>query len=112
MDCIFCEIVAGRLSSDQVYSDDRVIAFRDINPAAPVHVLVVPRRHVQSLLDVDAVDPGLPAAMHRAVVEVARRLGIAETGFRVIVNNGEGAGQTVGHLHYHVLGGRTLSELL
>jgi len=112
VDCIFCEIVAGRLGSDQVYSDDRVIAFRDINPAAPVHVLIVPRRHVESLLDVDAVDAGLPTAMHRAVVEVARRLGIAETGFRVIINNGEGAGQTVGHLHYHVLGGRTLSDLL
>lgn len=109
MSCIFCAIAAGSIKSDIVYSDEHVVAFRDINPAAPVHVLVVPRRHIASLLDLGPGDDELVAAIHRAIRQVATEQGIVASGFRVVVNVGEGAGQSVGHLHYHVLGGRALA---
>jgi len=109
VDCIFCAIAAGEIKSDIVYSDDLVVGFRDLHPAAPVHVLVIPRRHVRSLLDLGPDDGELLAALHRAIRQVAEEQGIAGDGFRVVVNVGEGAGQSVGHLHYHVLGGRALA---
>lgn len=109
LDCIFCAIAAGVIKSDVVYSDELVVAFRDINPVAPVHVMVIPRRHIGSLLDLGPEDAELLAAIHRAIARVAEEQGVAKDGFRVVVNVGEGAGQSVGHLHYHVLGGRALA---
>ena len=109
MDCVFCAIAAGVIKSDVVYSDDLVVAFRDINPVAPVHVLVVPRKHVVSALELDPADDDLLGAIQRAIQAVAHSEGIARSGFRVVTNVGEGAGQSVGHLHYHVLGGRAFA---
>lgn len=109
VDCIFCAIAAGAIKSDIVYRDDLVVAFRDISPVAPVHVLVVPRKHIGSLLDLGPQDGELLTAIHRAIQQVARDQGVAGSGFRVVANVGEGAGQSVGHLHYHVLGGRALA---
>ena len=108
-DCLFCRIVAGEIPSDQVYADEQVIAFRDIAPKAPVHVLVIPRRHLDSVADLTAADAPLAAALLAAANEVARREGVAESGYRVVTNVGADAGQSVGHLHLHVLGGRRMT---
>jgi histidine triad (HIT) family protein len=114
-DCIFCRIAAGEIPATLVHEDARVIAFRDVNPQAPVHVLVVPRRHVDSLAALDADDGGedaaLGAALLAAVARVARAEGLDDParGFRVVANTGPEGGQSVGHLHLHVLGGRTLA---
>lgn len=109
-DCIFCRIIAGELPSNRVYEDDAVIAFRDIHPQAPVHVLVVPREHVASLSDLGEEHRELAGRLLGAVPEVARAAGGVENGYRLIVNNGRDGGQTVPHLHLHILGGRTLGE--
>ncbi|MCY4110428.1 MAG: histidine triad nucleotide-binding protein [Chloroflexi bacterium] len=106
-DCLFCKIAAGAIPSDQVYEDDAVIAFRDIAPQAPVHVLVVPRRHVSSL-DGLRDDPDLAGRLLTAAANVARLEGVHATGYRVAVNHGRHGAQTVGHVHLHVLGGRQL----
>jgi histidine triad (HIT) family protein len=108
-DCIFCKIVVGDIRADVVYSDDQVVAFRDINPQAPVHVLVVPRRHMESIFDLEEGDGDLLWAVFRAIREVAEREGIAERGVRVVTNVREEAGQSVFHLHFHVLGGRRMA---
>ena len=110
MDCIFCKIIAGEIPSDKVYEDEHVFAFRDINPQAPVHVLVVPRDHYDDI--VDDVPAEVLKAMVDAVARVAELEGVAESGFRVIANTGADAGQTVGHLHMHVLAGRDMGEVL
>ena len=106
-DCLFCKIVAGDIPSDQVYADDAVVAFRDIAPQAPVHVLVVPRRHVSSL-DGLRDDPDLAGRLLTAAAHVARTEGVAASGYRVAVNHGRHGAQSVGHVHLHVLGGRQL----
>lgn len=107
-DCIFCKIANGEIPTDFLYEDANVVAFRDLNPQAPTHVLVVPKAHHANVLD------GVPAetlkSMTEAVDAVATSEGIRETGFRCIMNTGEAAGQTVMHLHMHVLGGRPLGE--
>jgi len=108
-DCIFCRIRDGQIPSEKVYEDDLVLAFRDVNPQAPVHVLVIPKRHVARLADLADDDQEVAGRIQLAIGEIARREGIAEDGFRVVVNNGARAGQTVFHLHYHVLGGRDFS---
>ncbi len=107
-DCVFCKIVRGDFGTDFVAESESAVAFRDIHPQAPTHVLVVPRRHVASLNDLDADDWQLAAELLRLAVEVARREGISESGYRVLTNTGPDAGQTVFHLHFHVLGGRPL----
>lgn len=107
-DCIFCKIANHDIESDYVYEDDLVCAFKDMNPQAPVHVLVVPKDHYDNI--VDDVPGEVLAAMANAIKEVAKRTGIDKTGFRVIANTGEAAGQTVMHLHMHVLGGKPLGE--
>ncbi|MDA8203009.1 MAG: histidine triad nucleotide-binding protein [Chloroflexi bacterium] len=107
--CPFCEIVAGRLPAAVVYEDDDVLAFRDIAPRAPVHVLVIPRRHLVSVMDLRDEEALLLARIFSAIREVARREGVAERGFRVVSNAGRDGGQTVGHLHLHVLGGRFMT---
>ena len=107
-DCIFCKIANHEIESDYLYEDDLVCAFRDLNPQAPVHVLVVPKDHYDNI--VDDVPGDVLAAMTHAVAEVACACGIDKSGFRVIANTGAAAGQTVMHLHMHVLGGNTLGE--
>lgn len=106
--CIFCSIVAGAIPSNQVYADERVVAFRDRNPQAPTHVLVVPRQHFSGINDPAALNGELLTALVSAANEVARRDGIAESGYRLVWNVGPDAGQSVFHLHLHVLGGRPL----
>lgn len=106
--CIFCRIVAGTLPSTQVYRDDEVVAFRDLNPQAPLHVLVIPRRHVSGINAPEAADGPMLAAMVRVANTVAQAEGVAEGGYRLVWNVGRDAGQSVFHLHLHVLGGRPL----
>ena len=107
-DCIFCKIAAGEIPATVLYEDDDVIAIEDLNPQAPVHALVMPKAHYANL--VDGVPAATLAAMVHAVDEVASSKGLAERGFRVIANTGADAGQTVNHLHLHVLGGTSLGE--
>jgi histidine triad (HIT) family protein len=106
-DCIFCKIAAGSIPADRVYEDDQVVVFRDIYPKAPVHLLMVPRAHVESLNTVTAADDGLLAHLLRTASEVARAAGLKD-GFRTIINTGRGGGQEVLHLHLHILGGGPL----
>ena len=108
MACLFCEIAAGRRPSHQAYADDDVVAFHDIRPQAPTHVLVIPRRHVTSLLDLGPGDDGLVGAMVRKARDLARELGLGERGFRLVMNCGDDAGYSVHHIHLHLLGGRPL----
>lgn len=107
-DCIFCKIAAGEIPADLVYQDDHVVAFRDITPQAPTHILVIPRKHIATLLDTDAETAPLLGRMQQAAVEIARREGLADRGFRLVTNCLEEAGQSVFHLHLHLLGGRRL----
>lgn len=108
-DCIFCKIARGEIPSAKVYEDDRVLAFRDINPLAPVHVVVIPKAHVANLNALDALDEQTQLALLHACREVARREGIDQTGYRIASNCGADAAQSVQHLHIHVLGGGKLS---
>ena len=106
--CIFCRIAEGSIPSTQVYRDDDVIAFRDLNPQAPTHILIIPRRHVSGINTPDAADGPMLAAMVRAANAIAEAEGISESGFRLVWNVGRNAGQSVFHLHLHLLGGRPL----
>lgn len=108
-DCLFCNIIAGNIPSSKVYEDENVFAFRDINPQAPVHVLVVPKTHLASLNEVTAENAGAAAACLQAIPAIAASEGLAD-GYRVISNCGAAAGQTVMHLHFHLIGGRELGE--
>lgn len=107
-DCLFCKIAAGEIPSTQVYSDDEFYAFLDIQPAAPKHILVIPRRHVARMSDLTAEDAELAGRLILTANKVAALEGMEKTGFRVVVNCGEGAGQLVFHLHLHLLGGRVM----
>ena len=109
MDCIFCKIISGEIPSAAVYSDDRVFAFRDINPQAPTHILVVPRKHICSADDVNAENSAEIAAVFEAIPKIAAQEGL-ENGYRIISNCGPDACQSVKHIHFHLLGGRQLSE--
>ncbi len=108
MDCIFCKIVAGQIPATVVYEDDQVLAFRDINPVAPVHVLVIPKRHIVSLQETQTGDEELLGALLAAARQVAQTEGLT-CGYRVSTNIGDDGGQVVKHLHFHVIGGRPLS---
>ena len=108
-DCLFCRIVAGELPSTQVYADDDVVAIRDIAPQAPTHVLLLTRKHLASIREVGAQDPGLLDRVFAAANKLADQEGIAADGYRLVVNVGRNGGQTVDHLHVHMLGGRHLS---
>jgi histidine triad (HIT) family protein len=108
MDCLFCKIIAGTIPSSKVYEDDQTFAFADINPQAPTHVLVVPRKHIASLDHASADDIHVLGHLHVVAAEIARTKGLAE-GYRTVINTGADAGQTVDHLHVHLLGGRALS---
>jgi histidine triad (HIT) family protein len=108
-DCLFCKIAAGDIPASIVYQDDRLIALEDINPQAPMHVLVVPRRHLATLNDLAEGDDQLVGEMIRRAAAIAREHGHADRGYRTVFNCNAGAGQTVFHIHLHVLGGRSFS---
>lgn len=108
-DCLFCKIVANELPSQKVYENDRILAFEDISPAAPVHVLIIPKHHIASVMEIGETQYDVVAEIHKVAQHVAREKGVAEKGFRLVNNLGEEGGQTVDHLHYHLLGGRHLS---
>ncbi|MBD0379102.1 histidine triad nucleotide-binding protein [Paenibacillus sedimenti] len=110
-DCIFCKIVAGELPSKKVYEDEQVLAFHDIQPAAPIHVLIIPKKHFASLDAAADEDWTVIGQVQKAAQQVARELGVSETGYRVITNCGTNAGQIVHHLHYHLMGGAKLAPL-
>ena len=107
MDCLFCKIIAGEIPGDKVYEDDKVFAFRDINPQAPVHVLIVPKKHMDNILECDGETA---AALTEAIRKVAEIEKVDKTGFRIISNCGKDGAQSVNHLHIHLLGGKALTE--
>lgn len=104
-DCIFCKIINGEIPSEKVYEDDKVIAFKDINPAAPMHILVIPKEHVQDVLAVNPENKEMISNIFLAINKIAKQLGIEKDGFRIINNCGKDAGQEVMHLHFHLLAG-------
>ena len=112
MDCIFCQIIAGKVPSEIIYQDGEVVAFRDINPQAPIHLLIIPKRHIPSLAHLSEAELPLIGRMVNAANQLAKREGVAEGGYRLVINCGEQGGQLVPHLHLHLLGGRRLSDTL
>ncbi|HTL53411.1 MAG TPA: histidine triad nucleotide-binding protein [Planctomycetota bacterium] len=110
-DCIFCRIIAGKIPSTQVYADEHVYAFEDIHPVAKVHTLIVPRKHIGSVNDLNATDAQLLSKIFQAAQQIAKQKNIESTGYRVLTNTGPDAGQTVFHLHYHFLGGERLHPM-
>lgn len=108
-ECIFCKIVEGTMPSNKVYEDELVLAFYDIAPAAKVHVLIIPKKHIATMNDVSEADGPIIAQIHRAAQHIANELGIAESGYRLMNNCGPDGGQVVYHLHYHLLGGEKLN---
>ncbi len=109
MSCLFCRIIAGEIPGTFLYQDERLVVLQDINPQAPLHALVVPRRHIATLNDLTVEDDGLVGEMVRRAAEVAREKGVAEGGYRAVLNCNREAGQTVFHIHLHVLGGRPMA---
>lgn len=109
IDCLFCRIVAGDLPSTRVHEDESVIAFRDIAPRAPTHILIVPRAHIPSVLELTEADGQLLGHLFAVAAEIARREGIAERGYRLVSNVGDWGGQSVDHLHWHLMGGRSMA---
>ena len=107
--CLFCSIIKGDIKGDIASQDESVVAFRDINPMAPVHILIVPRKHIATLLDLEQEDKKLMGDIFYAAARLAKDKGISEDGFRVVLNCGPGAGQSVYHIHFHLLGGRPLT---
>lgn len=107
-DCIFCKIIKKEIPSSIVYEDNEILAFRDINPVAPVHILVIPKKHIESLVDLKKEDELLIGKIYTAINKIAEQEKISDKGFRVVVNCGEDGGQEVKHLHYHILGGKKL----
>jgi histidine triad (HIT) family protein len=107
-DCIFCRIAAGEIPSEKVYEDKDVLAFNDIHPVAPAHVVIIPKKHVSTLMDVKEDDSEIFKALFHAVQEIARIKGISERGFRTVINTNKEGGQVIFHMHIHVFGGRTL----
>ncbi len=112
VECLFCKIANHELQATVVVEDEHIIAFEDINKIAPVHVLVVPKKHLQNVAELDPEDMRLLSAIQAAIKHIVQATGIEESGFRVVTNAGESAGQSVFHLHYHVIGGRNLNVAL
>ena len=104
-DCIFCKIINGEIPSEKVYEDEEVLAFKDINPAAPIHVLVIPKQHIENVLEIKQENKEIIANIFLAINKIAKQLGIEKDGFRLINNCGKDAGQEVMHLHFHLLAG-------
>ena len=108
-DCLFCKIIGGQIPGNIVFQDDQLVAFKDINPQAPLHALIVPRRHIASLNDLTPGDDALVGSMFRAAAALAKEQGYAERGYRTVFNTNREAGQTVFHIHLHLLAGRALT---
>ena len=109
MDCLFCKIAAGEIPSNKVYEDDHVFAFRDINPVAPTHILVVPKKHISTTNEIGAGDQELVGRMVTTATRLAKDEGLGERGYRLVMNCNEDAGQAVFHIHLHLLGGRSFT---
>jgi histidine triad (HIT) family protein len=107
--CLFCKIVAGQIPAQIVYEDDLVVAFNDIDPQAPVHILIIPRKHIPGMNDIGDDDGPIIARIHQVAVQLANQLNVAQPGYRLVNNCNEHGGQAIGHLHYHLLAGRQLS---
>ncbi|MEG2788607.1 MAG: histidine triad nucleotide-binding protein [Romboutsia sp.] len=108
MSCIFCKIIDGKIPCTKVYEDDKVLAFNDINPVAPYHILVIPKKHYESILDISEKEMDIVAHIHNIINKIANKKGFNKTGFRIISNSGEDSGQEVKHIHYHILAGKKL----
>ena len=109
MDCLFCKIAKGEIPSSKVYEDDKVYAFRDIEPQAPVHILIIPKEHIASANELTEENASIVGHIFAVAAKIAKEEGIAEGGYRIVNNCGQDGGQTVGHLHFHMLGGRSLA---
>jgi histidine triad (HIT) family protein len=109
VNCVFCDIVSGKIRGEIVYDDDRAVAFRDLNPMAPVHILVIPREHIGGPLEFDERNEQLAGHLVAVAAKVARQEGIAADGYRLVLNQGRNGGQSVFHVHLHVLGGRRMA---
>lgn len=109
-DCIFCKIIKGEIPSSKVYEDDEILAFNDINPAAPIHILVIPKKHIKSLADMENGDEVLVGKIYNVINKIAEEKGFKEAGYRVLVNCGKDAGQEVMHLHFHILAGQKFGD--
>ncbi|MCK5077851.1 MAG: histidine triad nucleotide-binding protein [Calditrichia bacterium] len=107
-DCLFCKIAEGEIPSDIVYEDNEVVAFKDINPQAPVHVLIIPKKHIAKIADISSDDQLLIGKLIFTANNLGREMGISEDGYRLVFNNGKNAGQEVYHIHLHLLGGRSM----
>lgn len=110
MNCIFCKIVAGTVPSRKVYENDEILAFHDIEPVAPVHIMIIPKKHIASMNEVMEEDFPLIGQIHKVAQQIAQDLGVADTGYRLVNNCGKESGQLVFHLHYHLLGGTKLGS--
>jgi histidine triad (HIT) family protein len=106
LDCIFCKIANKEIASEIVYEDDDILVFRDVNPQAPVHLLAIPKRHIDSLMEIDKIESNVLKKIFTIISKLSKEFNIDKSGFRVVSNVGEGAGQSVKHLHFHILGGR------
>lgn len=109
-DCLFCKIIKGEIPSEKVYEDDEILAFKDIHPAAPVHILVIPKKHIDSIAMLEKEDEPLIGKIYSVINKIAEEQGVKEDGFRVIVNCGRDGGQEVMHLHFHLLAGAKLGQ--
>jgi histidine triad (HIT) family protein len=107
--CLFCKILAGDIPADIIYESDSAVAFRDINPKAPTHVLIIPRKHIATINDIGEDDHAIVGSLYSAARDIAAAEGLSDEGYRAVMNCNEAAGQTVFHIHLHLLGGRTLS---
>ena len=107
--CIFCKILAGDIPAGKVFEDDQVIVIEDIDPQAPIHLLIFPRKHIRTTLDLDVDDSALVGHIYQVANQLAREMGFAESGFRIVNNCNEGGGQAVWHIHFHLLGGRPMT---
>lgn len=109
-DCIFCKIIKKEIPSSICYEDNEIIAFKDIQPAAPIHILVIPKKHIPSLVELQKEDEAVIGKIYTVINQIAEQQGVKEKGYRVIVNCGKDGGQEVGHLHFHLLAGKQLGE--
>lgn len=109
-DCVFCKIIKGEIPTEKVYETEEILAFEDINPAAPIHILVVPKKHISMLTDLKPEDEALIGKIYTTINKIAEQEGFKEQGYRVIANCGKDSGQEVMHIHFHVLGGKKLGD--
>ena len=107
-DCLFCKIEQDEIPSERIYEDDQLFAIKDINPQAPTHLLIIPRKHFASILDVKTTDQALIGSIFEVAKKLAYELGLTQSGFRIVLNCGSDGGQTIFHIHFHLLGGRTM----